>query len=251
MISPAPPLWRRPPASLSLAANEVHVWRVALDVPPAFLRRLHCLLAADERQRAERFFFQKDREHFVAARGQLRAILSRYVGVEPDRLCFCYSAHGKPALAAESGGETLRFNLSHSHGLALCAVGLSREIGVDLEYIRADLADEQIAERFFSAVEVATLRSLPVQMQPEAFFNCWTRKEAYIKGRGEGLSLPLDQFDVSLVPGEPARLLNTRGDPQDVYRWSLQALSPGAGYVAALAVEGHAWRLQCWDWPVA
>jgi 4'-phosphopantetheinyl transferase len=122
-------------------------------------------------------------------------------------------------------------------------------VGIDLEYIRSDLAVEQIAERFFSRREIATLRALPIDLRTYAFFLCWTRKEAYIKARGEGLSLPLDQFDVSLIPGEPAALLNTQRDLYEVSRWSLQELTPAPGYAAALAVEGHGWHLACWQWP--
>jgi 4'-phosphopantetheinyl transferase len=122
-------------------------------------------------------------------------------------------------------------------------------VGIDLEYIRSDLQVEQLAERFFSRREIATLRTLPPEVQRQAFFLCWTRKEAYLKARGEGLSLPLDQFDVSLIPGEPAALLSTQRDPYEVSRWSLQELTPAPGYAAALAVEGHGWGLACWQWP--
>jgi 4'-phosphopantetheinyl transferase len=138
--------------------------------------------------------------------------------------------------------------VSHSQELGLYAITRNRKIGVDLEYIRTAFACEQVAERFFSSQEKATLRSLPPRLKYQAFFTCWTRKEAYIKARGEGLFLPLDQFDVSTIPGEPALLLNTRGDPQEANRWSLRELGPSAGYVAALAVEGHNWRLSCWNW---
>jgi 4'-phosphopantetheinyl transferase len=122
-------------------------------------------------------------------------------------------------------------------------------VGIDLERIRFDLAVAEIAERFFSRREVAMLRTLPTELQRQAFFRCWTRKEAYIKARGEGLSLLLDQFDVSLAPGEPAAILGTQRDPSEASRWSLQKLTPAPGYVAALAVEGHGWRLTCWQWP--
>lgn len=244
----AVPPWCPPPDPLLLADDEVHVWRAALTPLDSDLRNMWHTLSADERERAERFYFSRDRKRFIAARGVLRAILSRYLAIGAEHLCFCYNARGKPALTSDSGGDTLRFNVSHSHTLALFAVTRGREVGIDLERMRSDLADEQIARRFFSPHEVAMLRALPPELRREGFFNCWTRKEAYIKARGEGLALPLDQFDVTLAPGESARLLSTAGDPQEADRWSLQALFPGQDYAAALAVEGHAWRLQCWQW---
>ena len=242
-------LWYPPPKTLMLESDEVHVWRAALDLKASHVQSLQRTLSADERVRAERFYFPQDRGHFIVARGLLRAILGRYLDMEPGQLRFCYSSYGKPALARESSGDALRFNLSHSHGLALYAVTRGRELGVDLEYLHPHLAYEQLAERFFSPREVTVLRALPTNTQQEAFFNCWTGKEAYIKARGEGLTLRLDQFDVSLAPGEPVALLSTNGDPQEASRWLLQKLAPGSGYIAALAVEGHDWRLKCWQWP--
>lgn len=241
-------VWIPAPESLTLASDEVHVWRVGLDLRLSQVQNLLQTLTEDERSRAERFYFVRDRHHFIVARGALRAILSRYLNCEPGQIRFCYNQQGKPALVREWGGDWLRFNVSHARGLALVAVTRDREIGVDVEYIRPDLANEQIAEQFFSPREVAQLRALPPALQPEAFFNCWTRKEAYIKAQGMGLSLLLDQFDVSLVPGEPAALLSTRGDPREASRWSLRELMPGPGYIAALAVKGHGWRLSCWQW---
>jgi 4'-phosphopantetheinyl transferase len=242
-------LWLPPPADLKLSRDDVHVWRASLNLPASRVQSLQHTLAADELSRVERFHFQIDRQHFIVARGLLRAILSRYLDMEPGQLRFRYSPYGKPALATTLGQDTLSFNVSHSHGLALYAVTRGREIGVDLEGIRTGLDCEQIAARFFSPRENAVLRALPAELKPEAFFKCWTRKEAYIKARGGGLTLPLDQFDVSLAPGEPAMLLNTRGDLQEAARWSLRTLTPGPGYVAALAMEGHGWRFKCWQWP--
>lgn len=240
--------WRLPPESVPLEADEVHVWRAALDVEALRRQSLWQTLSPDERTRAERFHFRKDHDSFVVARGLLRLILGRYLNAEPDRLRFRYTQYGKPALAGEFAKEGFCFNLSHSDGLALYAVTRNRKIGVDLERVRPDFADEKIAEQFFAGGEVAALRALPVHAQQEAFFNCWTRKEAFIKARGEGLSLPLDDFEVSLVPGEPAALLSTKGDAREASRWSLRELTPEPGYVAALAVEGHNWRTECWQW---
>jgi 4'-phosphopantetheinyl transferase len=215
------------------------------------VRSLWHTLTADECQRAERYIFAKDRAHFVVARGLLRVLLGRYLGQEPQHLRFTYGRHGKPALATETGGVALRFNVSHSHGLALYAITRGREVGVDIEHIRPEVAQEQVAERFFSPREVTVLRALPTPLQAPAFFACWTRKEAYIKATGAGLALPLDQFDVSLAPGEPAALLHTAWDPQEATRWALQDLAPAPGYRAAVAVAGHDWHLTCWDGPAA
>jgi 4'-phosphopantetheinyl transferase len=243
-------LWCPPPGSLKAARDEVHVWLLALDQSPSHVRSLLPILSEDELNRANRFHFQKDHDHYVVGRGTLRMILGRYLGTEPDRLRFSYTYYGKPALEKEFEGESLRFNLSHSHGLALLAVTRDRELGVDIEWIRAGIVDEQIAERFFSEKEVGVLRGLPRDLQDQAFFNCWTRKEAYIKAKGEGLSMPLAIFDVTLVPGEPAALLETRGDPPEAARWSLRELITAPGFAAAIAVEGDDWGLRCWQWQV-
>jgi 4'-phosphopantetheinyl transferase len=242
-----PMIWRDPPGVLELGKDEIHVWRTTLDQGPVAINALRQILSPDECIRADRFYFVKDRTHFITARGMLRRILSRYMRTTPERLCFTYGAYGKPALAGILGGERLRFNLSHSQDLALIAVSLDHEIGVDLEFMRADFAGMNVAEQFFSHQEVETLRSLPPDLQLEGFYNCWTRKEAYIKARGEGLSHQLNSFDVTLAPGEPAALLATRQDPNDAQRWSLATLHPGGGYVGAIAAENRNYRLHCWQ----
>jgi 4'-phosphopantetheinyl transferase len=240
--------WSRPPAGLTLGDDEVHVWRARVDLEPAQLARLREFLTPDELNRAARFHFSRDRERFIAGRGVLRALLGRYLNVPPDAHRFRYNPYGKPELASEQGAVPLCFNISHARGLALLAVARNRAVGVDLEYVRAEMAVMDIADRFFSAREVTTLRALPVEQWPAAFFACWTRKEAHIKAHGEGLSLPLDSFDVSLTPGEPASLLCVDGDVERARDWSLCELTPGEGYTGALAVQGRNWRLRCWQW---
>ena len=240
--------WDSPPKTLVLPNDAVHVWRASLQVSVSELRTFEDTLAADERARAERFYFQKHSEHFIVGRGLLRNILSRYLDTEPDQLHFCYNSYGKPALTEDTSAEGLHFNLSHSHGIALYALTRRREIGVDIEYFRPDVEAEKLAERFFSPREAAVLRALPEHLRKEGFFNCWTRKEAYIKAEGEGMAIPLSTFDVSLTPGEPAALLRTQNQPQETACWSLQALNPAPGYAAALAVKGHDWELKCWQW---
>lgn len=243
------PSWQSATHPPPLTSDDVHVWRFALDLDAPLFDCLHETLAEDERRRAARFHFEKDRRHFIAGRGGLRFLIGAYLRRQPKEIRFAYGNQGKPRLANEDNAEDFRFNLSHSHGLALLAVTRGREIGVDVERLRDMERDgEPLAERFFSPTEAAALRSLPPEQRREAFFSCWTRKEAYIKAKGQGLSLPLDQFDVSLRPGEAAALLATRFDPADAQHWSMQNLRPGAEYVAALVVEGHSWRLWCGDW---
>jgi 4'-phosphopantetheinyl transferase len=240
--------WSIPPALPELRIDDVHVWRVTLEQPDAIVQAALELLSRDERERAAWFRFQEDRRKFIVARGALRSMLSGYALRTPAELRFSYSPRGKPALSDASGEPSLRFNISHTHELALFAFSRGREVGIDLEYMRENLAAERIAERTFSPLEVASLRQLPVSQRTRGFFDCWTRKEAYIKARGDGLSMPLNQFTVSLAPDEPAALLSSGYDPREVSRWSLKVLSPGSGYVAALAVEGQGWQLSSWRW---
>lgn len=229
--------WASPPEDLALEPASVHLWRVPLQGwPLADLDALFVTLAADEQLRAGRFHFRRDRDSFVVARGVLRSLLARYLDALPADIRFAYSPYGKPAL--DWPGSELRFNLSHSHQLALVAVAQGRDLGVDLEHRVPERATMAVARQCFGDDELAALASLPAEQWAEGFYNGWTRKEALIKARGEGLSLPLTQIAVSLLPGEPARLLRST-DPADLRRWSLHALDPGPGYAAALAVEGQ------------
>lgn len=242
------PSWCAPPDDLTLGSNDVHVWCAALDQTRSEVETFYGLLTSDEQCRADRFHYQKDREHFVVARGALRRILGRYLDTQPEQLRFSYTPFGKPALSDATGGKELSFNVSHSEGMALYAITRGRELGIDIEFLRDDLEALQLARHFFSQGEIAILNALPDQLRTRAFFNCWTRKEAYIKATGKGLYLSLQQFDVSLTPGVPAALLSTRENPQEVSRWALFDLSPGEGYASAIAVEGRDWRINCWEW---
>jgi 4'-phosphopantetheinyl transferase len=234
---------------VTLGADEVHVWRASLRPPPHLLARLEAHLSGDERARAARFRFAELRTAFVAGRGVQREILSRYTGVPPHALAYRESAYGKPELDGPAAAAGIRFNVSNSGDLALYAVTLRREIGVDLERLKPMPDGIDIARRFFSAPENEVFAALPEDVRDLSFFHCWTRKEAYIKAVGEGLSMPLDRFDVAFAPGEPARILRTRGGPQDeAARWSMLELHPGPGYVGALAVEGNGWTPVLWDW---
>ena len=241
--------WPSPPGQLSLPTTDVHVWRASLEQTPETVEALRQLLSPDERARADRFHFEKDRRHFVVARGVLRRLLGRYLDMAPNALRFAYADQGKPHLAAEITQQVtpLKFNLAHSGGLAVYAFTDLGEIGVDLEQINPHFTGDDIARRFFSASEIACLDQLPAEARALAFFNCWTRKEAFIKAKGMGLSLALDQFDVTLAPGQKAELLRTRWDQSEAGRWSLRPLEIGVGYVGAVAVEAHDWQLNCWE----
>ncbi len=241
-------LWNAPPGDLKLSDNEVHVWRASLEPSLSVIQSLQQILSEDDVIKAHRFYFEKDRHHFIVARGLLRTLLGRYLAVDPGGLRFCYNSYGKPALDLPSDKSRLNFNLSHSHSMVLYAFTLSREVGIDVEYMRPNIEYEQLAASSFSPFENAVFHALPAEIKPQAFFNCWTRKEAYIKARGGGLSIPLDQFDVSLVPGEPAALLSSREDTQETERWLLQELAPGTGYAGALVVEGRGWDPYYWQW---
>ena len=247
-MTSANPTWSSPPESLMISKGQLHVWRADLDLPEACLTRLHLVLSPEEMDRAKRFYFPKDRDRFIVSHACVRDVLSGYLQVKPEQIKFITNSFGKPALAADSEGKDLEFNLSHSNRFALLAVSQGMRVGVDVEFIRMEFGGVEIARRFFSPSEVQALLSLPTELQSEAFFRCWTRKEAYIKGKGRGLSLPLDEFDVSVLPGEPAALLNTRPDPGDAARWSMFQVDPAPGYSGTVAVEGHSMELNYWEW---
>lgn len=226
---------------LELSADVVNLWRTWLDLPADDCARFFQTLSNDERERAEHFHFPSDRIRFVVGRGFLRALLARYVDIPPGDLCFRYGRFGKPVLAAAEP-QGIQFNVSHSHGLAVYAVTRQRAVGIDVEYIRHIPDMEQVAERFFAASEVVALRSVAREKLAEAFFNCWTRKEAMVKACGDGLTMPLDSFTVSLAPGEPARLLSSGSNGLAASCWQLEKLNLAPGYVGALAVEGTGWQ---------
>jgi 4'-phosphopantetheinyl transferase len=219
--------------------GEIHVWRVDLEQPEEVVQQFRSTLEGHELDRADRFHFEKDRRAFTVSRGFLRSVLGRYLATKPEALRFSYGPYGKPALSS------LKFNLSHSRGVGLVAVSETQELGVDVEYIRADFASEEIARRFFSPHEVAAFNALSSELRVAAFFRCWTRKEAYIKAIGRGLSQPLDGFDVTLAPEAPPALL--RADEDDASRWSLSDIDVGSDYAAALVVEGQISNLRCWQ----
>jgi 4'-phosphopantetheinyl transferase len=240
-----PATWAEPPVDVAeaLGPDDVHVWRADLDVDDAARDVLWSLLSDDEQARARRFHFRRDRCRFITGRGMLRTILSRYARIAPALLRFTYNASGKPALDHLG----LHFNLSHSHGAALCALTREREIGVDIELI-SSIDHVATAQRFFAPREWDVLRRLPADALSAAFCDCWVRKEAYIKAIGAGLSLPLDAFVVSCAPGEPAALLDVDAARGPRSGYALVALDAGPRYRAAIAVDGAIRELRGFNW---
>jgi 4'-phosphopantetheinyl transferase len=239
---PDPIIWSTPPMELELPEDEIHIWRANLDLGPEVLNPLRITLDTAEQSRAARYHFPRDRNRFVACRGILRELLGGYLGSSPASIEFFYGTHGKPALHS-GDSRAIRFNISHSHGLAVFAFARGREIGIDLESIRPEFSGEEIAERYFSARELEELRALPPALRSEGFFLCWTRKEAYVKARGLGLQESLDSFSVSLTPGQPEILQSV-----DSHRWSLRSLEPAPNFVAAIVEEGRDWQSRYWNW---
>ena len=242
---------RSPDAGLALGRDEIHVWAIRLDPPPEVVERLGRSLSTDEWERANRFRFDKHRRQYVVGRGALRTLLAAYVGGpvagRPEAIRFRYGPRGKPFLEAPLDAGGLEFNLSNSDELALAAFVMGREIGVDLEFLRSMPDCEQISERFFSASEREVLRGIPGPRKEETFFNCWTRKEAYLKAVGEGLAAPLDSFDVTLAPDDPPRMLTLEGDAERAARWFFHHLLPADQYVGAVAIEGGTWEVRTWE----
>jgi 4'-phosphopantetheinyl transferase len=222
----------------TIATAEVHIWHASLEQPENAVRWLSSLLSQQEVERAERFHFEQHRLFFITARGILRHLLSLYSRIEPERVQIQYIHNGKPVLAGE-GASDLRFNLTHSGNLVMYAFTRGREVGIDVEQLKPIEELDQIAERNFSSSERTVLKRLPHPDRLKAFYLCWTRKEAFIKAIGEGISFPLQEFDVSLRPGEPARLLSVFGSQKEASRWSMSDIRVPEEYAAALVVEGQ------------
>lgn len=217
--------------ALSMPAwNEVHVWSARLDLTPEARGRLEDTLEADERKRAHSFIRESDRCRSIVSRGILRMLLASYFGLEPEEIVFAYGSYGKPQLSPSLAESGLRFNLSHGDGWALYAIAYCREVGIDIESQQRDMAWWQLAPLVFSAKERAELETLPTGQKMAAFLRGWTRKEAYVKGQGDGLFHSLDSFDVPLARIKSPWPINAN--------WWLHPIDHIAGYVGALAVEG-------------
>lgn len=233
-----------------LSTDSVHVWSISLRQADARAPGLLHLLSTDEKQRAERFHNPRDGARFVVRRAVRRILLGHYLQLDTQDVWFESGTYGKPRVAAELNPGGLEFSCAHSDRVALCAFTLARAVGIDVERIHPLPDMKEVARTILSPGEQAALFALPKAEQCSAFYLCWTRKEAYLKATGEGLSTDLSRVEVSLAPGEPARLLRVEGSASQAARWSLQSLQPAAGYAGALAVQGHDWHLvqRQWAW---
>ncbi|HSK28853.1 MAG TPA: 4'-phosphopantetheinyl transferase superfamily protein [Candidatus Limnocylindria bacterium] len=222
--------------------SHIHVWSVNLNGSILRSDQVLGVLSIEEKSRAAKFKFERDRRRYIIAHAALHDILAGYVNAAAADLRFVAGMNGKPSLAAPLDASGVAFNLSHSHERALIAVTPGRELGVDIEFSKIDFAFHEVAERFFTAREVAALRALPAQLQRQAFYKCWTSKEAFLKAKGTGLSGQLDEVEISLTGDERVRIA------ANVPGWSLAELTPGEGYEAALATEGDPLAVICYRW---
>lgn len=234
----------------NIPPGAVHVWFISLEADSELVQSASEVLCVEEKERAQRFWLERDKRRFTIAHAAMRGILAQYIKVEPQRIAPCRGKMGKPELAPALNRADLKFNLSHSSEVALLAVTRDRRLGIDVEAVRRHIAVEELAAHFFSAEEMRTLLELPEEQRTEAFFCCWTRKEAYIKALGAGLSIPLDSFTVSFQPNTAPALLRVNDNANEARRWSVYDLDVGPGYKAALVVEGKACELFRWEWEI-
>jgi len=239
--------WLDPPAGLTLSRSEIHLWRAPLDVAQSRAVVLQAILNAEELARANRFRFDRPRCDFIIARSVLRIILSRYLDVDPRHVEFQYGAHGKPELAAPQQ-KWLHFSLAHSGGWVLYGMACRRPIGIDLEEMCPVASLDKLVEQFFAPAEYTVFAELPLQQKLASFYSAWTRKEAYVKARGLGMSLPLNQFAVTVGPETAPALMTDEKGPVSEGLWSFLDVEVSPGYAAALAVRSSVEYVSQWHW---
>ncbi|MEO8218659.1 MAG: 4'-phosphopantetheinyl transferase superfamily protein [Acidobacteriota bacterium] len=238
------PLQPLPDKRPSLSHDRIDLLATSLNIDSSALEEGCALLSVDERERADRFRFPRHARRFIHARAFMRRTLSWYLDRDPAALRFNYGPEGKPSLPF-----TISFNQSDSEELAVLAVTLSRQVGVDIESLRSIANAEELAHRFFSPGETRDLMAITEEERDRAFLACWTRKEAYLKATGEGLTRPLSQFRVVVDPCLEPRLISVELDPAEERRWSMAHLEPGVGYIGALVIEGRGASVHWVDGP--
>jgi 4'-phosphopantetheinyl transferase len=234
-----------PIEKLKIGEGEVHVWYGSYNDMRPYFPLLSQTLSQTERMRGEKYRFPIDRHNYIIRHGILRALIGRYLSIHPKGIRFGMNEFGKPLIEDTCREDPLQFNLSTSNKMVLYVFAHGRRVGVDMEFIRPMEDMDAIVESCFSFDENTEFNALPVKKRQEAFYHCWTQKEAFVKALGDGLFRRLDQFDVSLIPGTPAELKRTAWDPDEATRWTLKSITPTQGYIASLAVEGSGWSLTC------
>jgi 4'-phosphopantetheinyl transferase len=234
-----------PIGELKIGEGMVHLWCGSYNDMQPYFQLLSQPLSKTERMRGEKYRFPNDRHNYVIRHGILRFLIGRYLYVNPKEIRFGVNEFGKPLIESTWRGDPLHFNMSTSNKMVLYAVARGRRVGVDMEFIKPMEDMDAIVESCFSFDENAEFNALPAKKRQEAFYQCWTQKEAFVKALGDGLFRRLDQFDVSVTPGTPAELRRTAWDPDEAARWTLKTITPAAGYIASLAVEGSGWSLTC------
>lgn len=242
-------VWRFPPASCVLALKETHVWCAPVDMEINAYRDIAASLSAQELQRASTLGSAQIKHRFMTSRALLRNILSRYLHLSAERISIAYSPSGKPRLDSQHRESDIMFSIAHSGDLTLIAITTNSEIGIDIERIRTMEMSGIIASQFFSKDERLELQNSPPRERLEGFFNCWTRKEAYLKAIGGNKIIEPNSIDVSIAAEAPARILKIAGDGFEASQWSIRSLLPAPGYVAAVAVRCKGAKLSCLQWP--
>lgn len=228
-----------------LGEKEIHVWRINFNAQLKAQRFFHDLLNPDEKDRVSKFRFAKDKRKFNISRGVLRILVGEYLEMDPQKVTFRYEKYGKPQLQHET---RMKFNVSHSGDMAIIGFVKDYDIGVDIEHVKNDFNVLDLAENFFSRHEIEMLRTIPPKEQPLAFYRCWTRKEAFIKAEGSGLSFPLHEFTVSMTKDNEAKLEHTDWNPDAKHQWSMFSFKPAQNYIAALAINDSATSFKVFDW---
>lgn len=231
--------------SHSLEPDHVHIWSVSKSNHIDRLQQYWEILNQEERLRAGKFRFSKDQNCFVIARGVLRILLGKYLSIDPVKIQFKRGHNGKPYVDYEIN---IQFNVSHSRNMIVLGFVLEHNIGVDIEYALREVEIIKIANLFFAKEEVTALMALEKDYHTQAFYNCWTRKEAFIKAEGSGLAFPLDQFVVSLDSKEEATLIDTKWDKKEKEKWVLDTLEPEENYIGAVSVKGNVSEIQTWQY---
>ena len=247
-VSSSPRVWQTPSQPLALLPQAIHVWKIPLQPPRLWLPKLWEMLNVEEQQRAKRYKSQALQDTFVTARGTLRLILHRYLHIEAAHIQFASGTHGKPFISEPVTAPPLTFNLSHSAELALLAIAVNRQIGIDIEHHRRTTNYPSMINRICSPQEQLFLKGLPPEEQQKTFLTCWTRKEAYVKALGQGITFSLKTVTVSLDEREPPEILHVEGNEKESSRWSMRELYPDPDYEAALVGEGNDWTHSCWEW---